>query len=205
MTNIHLLVLIHGMWGNPAHIAELDRFARETYSDAGSDGTVLHVLKAESIRDNSTYDGVDWGGERIAKEVYLCNLRARSLTDIDKYKVMDAVKDLECKGDHVIRFSVTGYSLGGLVARYLIGWELICSVCLRVLNGALVFCTTQVSSKTLHLSTLILLLHRMLGCLAIHLYSPLLHPCLGLNFFHEQASSSSVPTNGPQKDAHYSS
>ena len=34
-----------------------------------SDGTVLHVLKAESIRDNSTYDGVDWGGERVAKEV----------------------------------------------------------------------------------------------------------------------------------------
>ena len=76
MTNIHLLVLIHGMWGNPAHIAELDRIARETYSDAGSDGTVLHVLKAESIRDNSTYDGVDWGGERIAKEVCLCNLKA---------------------------------------------------------------------------------------------------------------------------------
>ena len=69
MTNIHLLVLIHGMWGNPAHIGELERIARETYSDAGSDGTVLRVLKAESIRDNSTYDGVDWGGERIAKEV----------------------------------------------------------------------------------------------------------------------------------------
>lgn len=69
MTNIHLLVLIHGMWGNPAHIAELDRIARETHSAAGSDGAVLHVLKAESIRDNSTYDGVDWGGERIAKEV----------------------------------------------------------------------------------------------------------------------------------------
>lgn len=77
MTNIHLLVLIHGMWGNPAHIAELERIARETYSDAESDGTVLHVLKAESIRENSTYDGVDWGGERIAKEVCLCNLRAR--------------------------------------------------------------------------------------------------------------------------------
>ena len=64
------------MWGNPAHIAELERIANETYSDAGSDGTILHVLKAESIRDNSTYDGVDWGGERIAKEVYFCNLRA---------------------------------------------------------------------------------------------------------------------------------
>ena len=41
--------------------------------------------------------------------------------DLDKHKVTEAVKDLECKGDHVIRFSVTGYSLGGLVARYLIG------------------------------------------------------------------------------------
>ena len=50
MTNIHLLVLIHGMWGNPAHISELERIARETHSGAGSDGTVLHVLKAEIIR-----------------------------------------------------------------------------------------------------------------------------------------------------------
>ena len=71
MTNIHLLVVIHGMWGNPAHIAQLDRIARETYSGAGPDGTILHVLKAESIRDNSTYDGIDWGGERVATEVRL--------------------------------------------------------------------------------------------------------------------------------------
>jgi len=59
------------MWGNPEHLAELARIARETYSVASSDGTVLHVLMAESIRDNSTYDGVDWGGERVAKEVGL--------------------------------------------------------------------------------------------------------------------------------------
>ena len=71
MTNIHLLVIIHGMWGNPGHIAELARVARETHSVASSDGTILHVLKSESIRDNSTYDGVDWGGERVAKEAGL--------------------------------------------------------------------------------------------------------------------------------------
>ena len=127
MTNIHLLVLIHGMWGNPAHISELGRIALETYSDASSDGTVLHVLKAESIRDNSTYDGMDWGGERVAKEVCIvfCNLRDwKIFINLDKYKVTDTVKELESKGDHVIRFSVTGYSLGGLVARYMIGWEL---------------------------------------------------------------------------------
>lgn len=34
---------------------------------------------------------------------------------------METVEELESKEDRVTRFSVTGYSLGGLVARYLIG------------------------------------------------------------------------------------
>ena len=84
MTNIHLLVIIHGMWGNPAHIAELARVVRETHSVASPDGTLLHVLKAESIRDNSTYDGVDWGGERVAKEVHLESWRDLNVTNLDR-------------------------------------------------------------------------------------------------------------------------
>lgn len=123
---------------------------------------------------------------------------------LGKYKVTDSIKDLECKGDHVVRFSVTGYSLGGLVARYMIGWELTCSVRLQILNDILAFCTIQVSSKTLHLSISILLLRRMLGCLAILLYFLLLRPYLGLSFFHEQASNFIVPTYGLQKDVLYS-
>jgi len=69
MTAIHLLVLIHGMWGNPQHLAELARIAEETHTTSTADGTTLHILRAETIKDDSTYDGVDWGGERIAKEV----------------------------------------------------------------------------------------------------------------------------------------
>lgn len=69
MTNIHLLVLVHGMWGNPEHLSELARIARETFSEPSSDGTSLHVMLAETIQEDSTYDGVDWGGERVAKEV----------------------------------------------------------------------------------------------------------------------------------------
>ncbi|KAF8966350.1 lipid particle protein [Flammula alnicola] len=103
MTAIHLLVLIHGMWGNPEHLAELAHIARETHDSASSDGTTLHILVAETIREESTYDGIDWGGEQIAREV------------------VDTVKDLESRGDHVVRFSATGYSLGGLIARYCIG------------------------------------------------------------------------------------
>lgn len=69
MTAIHLLVLIHGMWGNPQHLAEAARIIQEVHSEPSSDGTKLHVLMAEAIREESTYDGIDWGGERVAKEV----------------------------------------------------------------------------------------------------------------------------------------
>ncbi|PPQ98932.1 hypothetical protein CVT24_003559 [Panaeolus cyanescens] len=103
MTKFHLLVLIHGMWGNPIHLAELERIVQETYSEPTEDGVRLHVLTAQTIREESTYDGVDWGGERVAQEV------------------IDQVAAFEKDGDSVVRFSVTGYSLGGLIARYCIG------------------------------------------------------------------------------------
>ncbi|KJA23122.1 hypothetical protein HYPSUDRAFT_40267 [Hypholoma sublateritium FD-334 SS-4] len=103
---IHVLVLIHGMWGNPLQLAELARIARETHAEDSSDGTRLHVLVAESISGQCTYDGIDWGGERVAEEI------------------QGAVKALEHDGDRVTRFSATGFSLGGLIARY----------CITVLN-----------------------------------------------------------------------
>lgn len=102
MSSVHLLVLIHGMWGNPDHLAELARIARETY-DTPKDGTELRVLVAETNRDDSTYDGIDWGGERVAQEI------------------LEEIEKVEQQGQKVTKFSVTGYSLGGLVARYVIG------------------------------------------------------------------------------------
>jgi hypothetical protein len=73
MSSIHLLVLIHGMWGNPGHLAELARVIRETYNTLSPDGVQLQVLLAETNSEDSTYDGIDWGGERVAQEV--CSLR----------------------------------------------------------------------------------------------------------------------------------
>ncbi|KAF8647738.1 hypothetical protein AX16_006573 [Volvariella volvacea WC 439] len=101
--SVHLLVLIHGMWGNPSHLAELYRVISEVHDSEDDEGASLHVLLAETNRDDSTYDGIDWGGERVAQEV------------------LDEVKKLEEDGRKVIRFSATGYSLGGLVARYVVG------------------------------------------------------------------------------------
>ncbi|PFH51814.1 hypothetical protein AMATHDRAFT_58312 [Amanita thiersii Skay4041] len=102
MTSTHLLVLIHGMWGNPAHLAEAHRIVSEHHSEP-KDDFQLDVLLAETNRDESTYDGIDWGGERVAEEI------------------LSKVKELERLGRPVKRLSITGYSLGGLIGRYVIG------------------------------------------------------------------------------------
>ncbi|KAJ7623235.1 lipid particle protein [Roridomyces roridus] len=95
-SEIHFLVIVHGMWGNTSHVRELERIVQEKHSD-------LHILRAATNQEESTYDGIDWGGERVAQEV------------------LDEVRQLEEKGQKVTRFSIAGYSLGGLLSRYAIG------------------------------------------------------------------------------------
>ena len=68
MTSVHLLALVHGMWGNPSHLAEMRRIIIETYS-APVDDMELQVLVADTNRGDSTYDGIDWGAERVTQEV----------------------------------------------------------------------------------------------------------------------------------------
>jgi hypothetical protein len=79
-TSVHLLVLIHGMWGNPNHCAELARIARETHPEINIEGVELEVLIAETNRAESTHDGIDWGGERVAKEVRASSFASGRLT-----------------------------------------------------------------------------------------------------------------------------
>ena len=70
--DVHFLVLIHGMWGNPNHLAEASRIIKEVKGqrkDEEAGGVHLEVLVAQNNRDESTYDGIDWGGERVADEV----------------------------------------------------------------------------------------------------------------------------------------
>ncbi len=69
---IHLLVLLHGMWGNPTHLAEMNRIYNETRGkedSIGPNGERLHILLAQANKEAGTYDGIDWCGERIADEV----------------------------------------------------------------------------------------------------------------------------------------
>jgi len=69
--NVHLLVCIHGLWGNPDNLAELARFIRAKYpmlSSSEDSEIELDLLLTKSNAENRTYDGVDWGAERVADE-----------------------------------------------------------------------------------------------------------------------------------------
>jgi triacylglycerol esterase/lipase EstA (alpha/beta hydrolase family) len=83
----------------------MHRIMKETRIEALTepDEPALHIMLPETNQAESTYDGVDWGGERVAAEIF------------------QEIEKLESEGKTVTRFSVTGYSMGGLLARYVVG------------------------------------------------------------------------------------
>ena len=132
--DVHLLVLIHGMWGSTSNLASMHRIMKETRLDDSSidpDGTAVHVMLPETNQDENTYDGIDWGGERVAVEVCTLSSRCQIACLSAVLQVFEEIEKLAKEGKRVTRFSVTGYSLGGLVARYLVGcvlWPLLLSL-----------------------------------------------------------------------------
>ncbi|TKA71994.1 hypothetical protein B0A55_07661 [Friedmanniomyces simplex] len=94
----HLVVLFHGLWGNPVHLKHL----RDTLAtQREGDGLYLFLPKANS--DSFTYDGIEVGAERITDEIER------------------KIEELRSAGSQLSKISVAGYSLGGLVARYTVG------------------------------------------------------------------------------------
>lgn len=125
--NVHLLVLIHGMWGTPRNLASMHRIMKETRLEAPIEpnGTALHIMLPETNQAESTYDGIDWGGERVAAEASIsihCCLIASLIAFL---QIFQEIEKLESEGKTVTRFSVTGYSMGGLLARYVVGCVLL--------------------------------------------------------------------------------
>ncbi|KIK61741.1 hypothetical protein GYMLUDRAFT_42778 [Collybiopsis luxurians FD-317 M1] len=102
---VHLLVLVHGMWGNTSHLAEMARIAKETFSSTMQESPdQVHLLLAEANNEEGTYDGIDWCAERVVEEI------------------IKEVHRLQTEERRPVRkFSITGYSLGGLVSRYVVG------------------------------------------------------------------------------------
>ncbi|CAG8579808.1 12004_t:CDS:2 [Funneliformis caledonium] len=94
MNNIHLVVFAHGLWGNHSHLQYLvDRFEKKNSHD-------VHILNSKNNSSAYTYDGVDVCGDRL---------------------IYTEVKSLQDKTFKVTKFSIVGYSLGGLISRYAIG------------------------------------------------------------------------------------
>lgn len=94
----HLCVLVHGLWGNPHH---LDYVHKSLQSKYGEDELVVYSAKRNV--GSLTYDGIEIGAERVAKEI------------------KDVMEQLTREGHTINKFSIVGYSLGGLVARYVVG------------------------------------------------------------------------------------
>lgn len=121
--NVHLVVLVHGLWGesvlaerspgtqlfissgNPRHLAvaheELQQAHEQAIEKARQEGDVadlpeLHAIVAQGNEGTHTYDGIDVCAGRVAKE-------------IDR-----EVRGIEKDGSRVVRdFSIMGYSVGG--------------------------------------------------------------------------------------------
>ncbi|CAE6421166.1 unnamed protein product [Rhizoctonia solani] len=101
--SVHFLALVHGMWGTPEHLSTVEEVIRDQFPKDEGD-TELATLRIRTNADSHTYDGLDWGAERAVKEIY------------------ETVKELEADGNKkVTKFSIFGYSLGGLISRYAIG------------------------------------------------------------------------------------
>ncbi|PNH76597.1 hypothetical protein VD0001_g1032 [Verticillium dahliae] len=94
----HLCVLVHGLWGNPNHMANIAKSLRSQYpSDK------LYLLLAKRNSGSFTYDGIERGGERVCAEIE------------------EEIALIEKRGGSITKISIVGYSLGGLVARYAVG------------------------------------------------------------------------------------
>ncbi|CEL61600.1 Putative lipase YOR059C OS=Saccharomyces cerevisiae (strain ATCC 204508 / S288c) GN=YOR059C PE=1 SV=1 [Rhizoctonia solani AG-1 IB] len=101
--NVHFLALVHGMWGAPEHLARVEETIKEKFVDVDGD-TEFVSLRIRTNAESHTYDGLDWGAERAVKEIY------------------ETVEDIESDGQKTVtKFSIFGYSLGGLISRYAIG------------------------------------------------------------------------------------
>merc|ERR1711939_366776 len=94
----HLCVLAHGLWGNATHLNYVAQALRDKHNEEK-----LIILACRSNPGSLTYDGVEVGAERVAKEIE------------------DMLEELARDGHNITKFSIVGYSLGGLVARYVVG------------------------------------------------------------------------------------
>ncbi|EMG48383.1 LPL1 Lipid droplet phospholipase 1 [Candida maltosa Xu316] len=98
----HLFVLIHGLWGTAKHMETIEQFINHSVPSSTSDKIV--TIKPSCFRFWKTYDGLELNSQRIVSEIFY---------EIESLK--------EKNNLDVVKISFVGYSLGGLISRYVIG------------------------------------------------------------------------------------
>lgn len=130
-TPVHLCVILHGLWGSPSHVSYLSEsltsHARSTAQpEAGEEEPIrLEVLvsKANGISAGHLYDGIDVCAERVVEEI---DEEVRRLEGegamVERFSIIGCVFFLPQAESAADSFTITrSYSLGGLVARYVLG------------------------------------------------------------------------------------
>nr|POF04456.1 putative lipase [Quercus suber] len=102
MSKTHLVILIHGAWGHPVHLHSLRDSLIQSHQTEVDNGSLVLLLPNASA-GNLTYDGIEVCSERITTEIE------------------EKISALAKEERHVQRISITGYSMGGLIARYVVG------------------------------------------------------------------------------------
>lgn len=98
----HLFVLIHGLWGSPDHLSTIERLLNEALPECSQEQIV--TMKPRSFRFWKSYDGIELNSKKVTQELFY---------EIESLKEKNNLK--------VTKISFVGYSLGGLIARYVIG------------------------------------------------------------------------------------
>ncbi|CDR38797.1 CYFA0S02e05886g1_1 [Cyberlindnera fabianii] len=108
----HLLVLVHGLWGNKNHFEYINQQIEEYRAKLSSDEQLV-IYRTSDNEGYKTLDGIDVCGLRVAKEIK------------DQINLLNGLGDdgdsTGTTKDRVTKFSIVGYSLGGLISRYAIG------------------------------------------------------------------------------------
>ncbi|ODQ45239.1 hypothetical protein PICMEDRAFT_17730 [Pichia membranifaciens NRRL Y-2026] len=99
----HLIVLSHGLWGTSDHFSYLEELLQESLAAAYPEKRFA-IYKTKSNEKFKTYDGIDLCGARVVDEI---------LEETAQLRTRDGLL--------VTEFSLIGYSLGGLIARFAIG------------------------------------------------------------------------------------
>lgn len=106
MVDYHLVVLVHGLWGNPSHLLYIEKQLESHFNEQALQQEQVVIYKTGSHSGFLTYDGIDVNGKRIADEILRETVSLSNNT---------------ASKNRVTKFLIIGYSLGGLISRFALG------------------------------------------------------------------------------------